>query len=593
MAGSRDPWRDGLRTIFEADTAHEPGDSNVEIAGFNVQPHVFGISAVVILLFIIYTIAFTDQAAGHYDTVFTGINENFGWWYIIAANIFIIAVLYFAVSKYGHIRIGGVEADKEFSDMSWIAMLFSAGMGIGLMFFAVAEPMWHLADPLFGVEGLDYGAWEETGEVVIGDPAAAAEVAMLVSYFHWAFHPWAIYGVVGLGIAFFSFNRGLPMTFRSVFWPVLGERIYGWWGHLIDILAVFATIFGLATSLGIGALQINAGLELVADDLFGIAIPVADTVQVGLIALITAIAIVSVWLGIHRGIRVLSNFNVGLMLILMFSVLILGPTLFILGFIPQAVGAYLQNLPELALWTNSMETGPYEGWQGLWTVFYWGWWIAWSPFVGMFIARISRGRTVREFVGGVLVIPVVFSFFFIGTMGGTAIHLEIFTDQGILGLLTEEQAEEIAMFAMFLELPLSIVLSILAIILVTTFFVTSSDSGSLVLGHLSSGGFHRAPRNQRVAWAFFEGAVAAALLFGGGLFALRTASVTAGLPFSFVLLFMCYSIWKGLRAEYEILESDEFRVRLEELRREQNVVVRRTGGGIVTDVHGEEAGSAD
>ena len=569
MADDKDPLRLGLTSeLFHADTDREPGDTNIQMSGFNFQPHVMLISAVLILAFIAYTIIFTDSAAAAYDTIFNGINANFGWFYIIASNIFILVVLYFGLSKYGNIRIGGVDAEKEFTDVSWVAMLFSAGMGIGLMFWSVAEPMWHFADPLFGVEG---------------QSEAAAEVAMAVTYFHWAFHPWAIYGVVGLAIAFFSFNRGLPMTFRSVFWPILGERIYGWPGHVVDILAVFATLFGLGTSLGIGALQINAGLTYVGGEVLGVTVPDAVWVQVVLIGIITAIAVVSVAAGLHKGVRVLSNINVGLMLLLMFSVLIVGPTLFLLGLIPQAIGTYLTNFPELALWTDTFGTGPYEGWQGFWTVFYWGWWIAWSPFVGMFIARISIGRTVREFVAGVMILPVVFSFVFMGILGGSALHFELFTDQSVIGTVFDV-GEEVAMFELFTLMPLTIALSILAVILVTTFFVTSSDSGSLVLGHLSSGGMHQAPRNQRITWAVFEGVVASALLIGGGLFALQTASITVGLPFAFVLLIMCYSTWKGLKQEYKTLQSEEFEELVDELVDRRGVVISRSGGDVVTGI---------
>ncbi len=619
--------------FFHADTDRKPGDTNMQIAGFDIQPQVFFISMGLILLFIIYSALFTDQAGDLYGEIFTFINTNFGWFYIIAANLFILAVLFFALSKYGNIRLGGVDAEKEFSDISWIAMLFSAGMGIGLMFWSVGEPLFHMADPLFGVDGLNYGIMEydadgniiaEESVFMVGEQVAAAEVAMAVTYFHWAFHPWAIYGVVGLALAFFAFNRGLPLTFRSVFWPVLGERIYGWWGHLIDILAIFATLFGLGTSLGLGALQVNTGLDIVADDLLGISLGTGDAQQVVIIFGITAIAVVSVALGIHRGIRVLSNINVGLMLILMFSVLILGPTLFLLQLVPQSIGYYLQNLPELAFFAEATATGgsigAYDGFQGFWTVFYWGWWIAWSPFVGMFIARISRGRTVREFALGVLIMPVVFSFLFIGILGGAAMEAEmafqseldgVLEDEGLTpaeaveqGAITAEHetllrplwalGEDVAMFEMFDTLAFSILLSVLAVILVVTFFVTSSDSGSLVLGHLSSGGKHRAPRNQRISWALIEGAVAAVLLVAGGLSALQTASITAGLPFAVVLLFMCYSVWKGFQEEYETLQSEEFDAAVQELMETEGLTVRKTGTGVISEIkEGEGGGGGD
>ena len=588
MARRDSPFEEGpTDDLFRADSDVEPGESNVNVAGFDIQPIVFGVSAGIILLFIVYTALAPEQAGEYYGMVFDWINANFGWFYIIAANIFIVAVLYFAFSKYGNIRLGGPGADKEFSDTSWIAMLFSAGMGIGLMFWSVGEPMWHIADPLFGVEGLDYGHLDDTGEYVIGQPEAAAEVATAVTFFHWGFHPWAIYGVVGLALAFFAFNRGLPLTFRSVFWPILGDRIYGPWGHLVDILAVFATVFGLGTSLGLGALQVNAGLSFLGDEVFGLAIPSGAVPQILIIAAITAFATVSVYLGIHKGIRVLSNVNVILMFVLMLTVLIVGPTLFLLGLIPQAIGLYFDEFFTLALYTGAFggDAGAqgYEGFGAAWTVFYWGWWIAWSPFVGMFIARISRGRTVREFALGVLIIPVIFSFVFIGILGGTALHAQI-EGATIMETIFETGQEEIAMFQMFLEIPLTAILSAIAVILVVTFFVTSSDSGSLVLGHLTSGGKHKAPRNQRVSWAIIEGAVAAVLLLAGGLAALQTASITAGLPFAAVLLIMCFSMYRGLSNEYQILESDEFADRIQELERDTDVVVRKTGAGVVSQI---------
>ncbi|TYL36333.1 glycine/betaine ABC transporter [Natronococcus pandeyae] len=585
MVDDDNPWGDRLtKDWFEADTDVKPGDTNVQVAGMDVQPHVFFISIGVIAAFILFTLfypgglmanAFGEVFAtpeGAFEWLQGGIAGNFGWFYILSVNLFIAVVLFFAFSRFGKIRLGGVDAEKEFSDISWIAMLFSAGMGIGLMFWSVGEPLFHFADPLLGAEG---------------ETAAGAEVGMAITYFHWGFHPWAIYGLVGLGLAFFSFNRGLPLTFRSVFWPVLGDRIYGWPGHVIDILTVFATLFGIATSLGLGAMQISAGISFLGDEVAGTATPAGTGMQVAIIAVITAIALASVWAGLDKGIRRLSNLNVTLMLVMLFTVLIVGPTVFVLGLFPQALGTYLSNFPELALWADSFGGAPYEGWLDSWTVFYWAWWIAWSPFVGLFIARISRGRTIREFVAGVLILPALFSFFWMATLGGTALHFELFTEQGIMGTVFDV-GEEVAMFELFTLLPFTVLLSVLAVILVTTFFVTSSDSGSLVLGHLSSGGKHDAPRNQRVAWALAEGAIAAVLLIGGGLGALQTASITAGLPFAVVLLFLCYSLYLGLEKEYRTLESEEFADWVEDIQDERDVVVRKSGSGVVTNI--EESG---
>lgn len=575
--------------LFHADTDREPGDTNWQGFGFDVHPQVFFISVAVIIGFIAFSLLFQDAAASAYDAAFTGAVSNFGWFFILGANFFIIFMVYLALSKFGKIRLGGVDADKEFSDISWVAMLFSAGMGIGLMFFGVGEPIWHLNFPHLGTEA---------------GTAGAAEAAMAVSLFHWGFHPWAIYALVGLSLAFFSFNRGLPLTFRSIFWPVLGERIYGWPGHLIDILTVFATLFGLTTSLGLGALQINAGLSFVGSSVAAVpAIPQATTVQVAVIAFVTLIAVFSVAAGLDAGVRRLSNLNLLLMILLFGSVLVLGPTLFILGMLPQGIGSYLGNFFSLSFYAGAVGAGSayaYDGFTGDWTIFYWAWWIAWSPFVGMFIARISKGRTVREFIAGVLVLPVIFSFGWFAAMGGTALSFEL--DEATAGTIAGPMIEdgggsEVAMFAMFDAMPGTLILSALAIILVTTFFITSSDSGSLVIDHLTSGGKHDAPVTMRVFWATAEGVVASTLLVAGGaqaLNALQAAAITTGLPFAFVLTFMTYAIYKGLQNEYEVLESKAFQNRVEQMAEDGEIVIDTGGGEVVTDISGGgTAGESD
>ena len=533
--------------LFYADTDKEPGDDNVQRLGFNVHLPVFATSVVVILLFIALTLLFQERAATIFEQTQSIITVNMGWFYIIATNIFIVVILFFAFSKYGDIRLGGPNAEPEFSDFSWIAMLFSAGMGIGLMFWSVGEPIFHYSAPPFGE----------------AETAAAAETAMTFTYFHWGFHPWAIYSLVALGLAFFAYNRGLPLTFRSIFWPLLGERIYGWPGHLIDTLAVFATLFGLATSLGLGAGQINAGLNVLSTGFTGTGIPVGTPVQIVLIAIITAIATVSVAAGLDKGVRRLSELNVYLMLFLLGMIIVVGPTVFIFESYVQSLGSYFHMLPEIAFWTESYEGGE---WQGAWTIFYWGWWIAWSPFVGMFIARISKGRTVRQFILGVLVLPSMFSFIWMSAFGGSALWVELFTDASMIGPVTENVAT--AMFEMFAFFPLTALMSIVATVLVVTFFVTSSDSGSLVIGSLTCGGLPDAGRNLRVFWAVFEGVIAAVLLIGGGLTALQTASIVTGLPFAFVLLLMCVTVWMGLKSEYETLQSEEYRRRVGQPARE-------------------------
>jgi choline/glycine/proline betaine transport protein len=569
--------------LFHAETDREPGDRNWEGYGFDIHPQVFLISAGIIILFIALSLLFPESAADTYTAAREGVSEWFGWFFILAANLFIIFMVYLALSKYGNIRLGGVEADKEFSDISWVAMLFSAGMGIGLMFFGVGEPIWHLNFPHLGAEA---------------NTANAGVVAMAVALFHWGFHPWAIYALVGLSLAFFSFNRGLPLTFRSIFWPVLGERIYGWPGHIIDILTVFATLFGLTTSLGLGALQINAGLNFLGQNVAAApAVPNSTTVQVAIIAGVTAIATLSVAAGLDGGVRRLSNLNLFLMFSLLGAVFVFGPTLFILGMLPQGIGAYFGNFFDLSFYAGALGAGAqyaYDGFLVDWTVFYWAWWIAWSPFVGMFIARISKGRTVREFIAGVLVLPVLFSFVWFAALGGSALNMELSAIAGgsesgpiATAMIAQEGGTEVAMFAMFSNFPGTLILSAIAVILTATFFITSSDSGSLVIDHLTSGGKHDAPVTMRIFWAVTEGTVAAVLLIAGGsqaLNALQAAAITTGLPFAFILVFMMYAIYKGLDTEYQVLESQEFQERVSELAEEGEVVISGSGGEVVTDI---------
>ena len=579
---------DGLQVeLFHPDSDREPGDTNIQRFGFDIHPVVFPVALAIIAVFVAATILFQESMSDLYDWAFSFVNTTFGWFYILAINLFIITILYFAFSKYGNIKIGGVEAEKEFSDFSWMAMLFSAGMGIGLMFFSVTEPMGYFQGPpeIFSAEA-------GTG--------AAAQAALAQTFFHWGFSPWAVYGLVGLGLAFFSFNRGLPLTFRSIFWPLLGERIYGWLGHLIDLVTVFATLFGLCTSLGLGVAQVNTGMWYVAGDVLNLGtIPTGTIPQVALIAGITAIATLSVAAGLDGGVKRLSTLNLYLMLALLGFLLVVGPTLFIFGAWLEGIGTYFQNFLALTFFTGTLGTGE-AGSVGsgtvATTVFYWGWWIAWSPFVGMFIARISKGRTVREFVLGVLFLPALFSFLWMSTFGGSAIALELASSgQGpVATAMAGDNGGTIAMFAMLDQFPLGAVTGILATLLVITFFVTSSDSGSLVIDHLTSGGKHDVPKVQRIFWAVTEGIVAAMLLLGGGLGALRTASVSTGLPFAAILVLMCYTVYKGLKNEYEILESEEFAETIEELTAEEDVDVVTAGDEMVTDItEGDEAAGGD
>ncbi len=459
------------------------------------------------------------------------ITKNAGWFLILSANIFIVAALYFAFGRFGNIKIGGSDAQPEFSKFGWFAMLLSAGMGIGLLFWSVAEPVMHLGTPppIFGD--------------ISSNSAEAAQAAMATTFFHWGIHPWAIYAIVGLGLAFFAYNEGLPLTIRSIFYPIIGNRIYGFWGNLIDVLSVLATLTGLATSLGLGVTQINAGLNY----LFGVDISV--TVQIILIVGITSLATGSVVLGLDGGVKRLSEINMVLAGIFMLFILFAGPTIYILSGFTQNIGFYLSNITELSLWTETFRD---TNWQGGWTIFYWAWWISWSPFVGMFIARISKGRSVREFILSVMLIPTILSFFWMSIFGGTAIFQQT---RGIGDLVSIVNTDvSIALFAMLENLPWTQFLSAIGIILVTVFFVTSSDSGSLVVDHLTSGGKLDSPVPQRIFWAVMEGVVAATLLVGGGLTALQTASVITGLPFAIILLMMIYSLYVGLKQEYDVEE---------------------------------------
>jgi choline/carnitine/betaine transport len=496
-----------------------------------VHPHVTFISAFVLIAFILLTLMFKEDASAFFKDAMAIITQTTGWFMILAANVFILACLYFAFGRFGQIRIGGSDAKPEFSTAAWFAMLLSAGMGIGLMFWSVGEPMYHYSSPspMFG-------------DIEAQTPSAA-KAAMGVTYFHWGLHPWAIYAVVGLGLAFFAYNRGLPLTIRSVFYPLLGEKIYGFWGNLIDVLSVLATLVGLATSLGLGVQQVNAGLN----HLFGVEISTAT--QVILIVVITGFATASVMAGLDNGVKRLSQANMILAAIFMVFLLLVGPTVYLLSAFTQNLGYYARIFPELSLWT---ETFRETNWQGSWTVFYWAWWISWSPFVGMFIARISKGRTVREFVLGVILIPTLLSFIWMSVFGGSSIYLQSHGVEDIVAAVKDDVAT--AMFVLLNQFPLAELLSLVAIVLVTVFFVTSSDSGSLVVDHLTSGGKLDSPTPQRVFWAVMEGVVAAVLLMGGGLVTLQTASVSTGLPFAIVLLVSVYSLYVGL-AQEEFVEK--------------------------------------
>ncbi len=489
--------------------------------GLEVNPYIFFISIAAIVTFLLFGVFATEATGRVFAVIQDFIVGKFGWFYILSVAVFLIFVIFLFFSRFGKIKLGPDDSEPDYTYASWFTMLFSAGMGIGLVFFSVAEPMFHYMAP----------------PTMDGETMEAAREAMRLTFFHWGVHPWAIYIVVGMSLAYFHFRKGLPLSIRSAFYPLLGNRIYGWMGNTIDILAIFGTKFGVATSLGLGVIQINAGLQY----LFGIGI--STNIQILLIVGITAIATVSVVLGLDKGIRVLSNFNMSVAIGLIIFVFITGPTIYLLNATVENTGYYLQNLIQSTFWLGTFDEGASD-WLGGWTLFYWGWWIAWSPFVGMFIARISRGRTIQEFVAGVLLVPTAFTFIWLTVFGNTALHMEIFGDGGLTGLGTEQM-----LFAMLDGLPLAQISSIAATLVIVTFFVTSSDSGSLVIDMLASGGKPNPPVGQRVFWAISEGAVAAVLLLAGGLVALQTAAITMGLPFTMILLVMCLSLYKGLRSD--------------------------------------------
>lgn len=499
---------------------------------FDIYAPVFYPSAIIIVLFIALTLIIGKPMEEVFSKTQTSITTNTGWFLVLAMNIFLAFAIYFAFSKTGKIRIGGKNAEPEFSTFAWFSMLFSAGLGIGLLFYGVGEPMYHFSDPVLNPEGTS--------------PAQAAETAMKYTFLHYGLHAWAVYAVLGLALAFFTFNKKLPLTLRSVFYPLLGERVNGIIGNIIDVIAVVATLFGLATTLGLGVQQVAAGLNY----LFGIVDN--TTTHVILIAVITGAATVSVVLGLDKGVRVLSEANMRLAIIFLVLMLILGPTIFLLDSFVQNVGVYFQEMISLGALTEAY-TG--TNWQNDWTIFYWAWWIAWSPFVAMFIARVSKGRTVREFFLGVMLVPSILTFFWMSVFGGSGLYLELNDVAEISGAVRENIAT--ALFVMLKEYPFSMITSFIGIVLVTIFFVTSSDSGSLVIDSITAGGKLDAPVGQRIFWATTEGAVAATLLLGGGLKALQTASVLSGLPFAIILIIMCFSLMKGLNEEIEEMEQEK------------------------------------
>jgi len=481
-----------------------------------------GASSIIIAL-LLYTAFQPDQAKTVFTLIQASIVDNGSWFYVLTVAFIFFFVIFLGLSRYGDIRLGPDHATPDYPLATWLSMLFAAGMGIGLMFFGVAEPLMHYLSP----------PTAETGSV------AAVQEAMKMTFFHWGLHAWAIYAIVALVLAYFSYRHNLPLTLRSALYPLIGERIYQWPGHLVDIFAVVSTVFGVATSLGLGASQVNAGFGY----LFGI--EVSSTNQIIIMCGITALAVVSVATGLDKGIRRLSEANMILAVILLVLIFVLGPTVFLLQAYLQNIGVYLADIVH-----NTFNLFAYKKteWIGGWTIFYWGWWLAWAPFVGLFIARISRGRTIREFILGVMLIPTVFTLLWMTIFGNSAIDLV--HSQGVvaLGDMVSENSS-VALFVFLENFPLTTVLSFFSVLMIVIFFVTSCDSGAMVVDMLCSHGSNNTPLWQRIYWAIGIGVVAAILLLAGGLSALQTMTIASALPFAIVLLLAIVGLIKALRVE--------------------------------------------
>ena len=494
-----------------------------------VEPWVFFPSAGLIILFVTLTLIYQESIGTLFESAQAFISTKFGWLYVLAVNVILMVCLYLGFGRFRNIRLGGPDCNPEFSTWAWLSMLFNAGIGLVLMFYSVAEPIMHFSNPPYG----------EAGTI------SAAKNALNLSFLHWGLHGWGIYALMGLSIAFFRYNRGLPLGIRWVLYPLLGDRLKGPIGHVIDTVAVLATMFGLATTLGIGIQHINSGLHYLFD------ISESAKVQAILIAVITICATASVVSGLHKGIQLLSKIASIMAIVLMAFMLIVGPTLFILGSTIQSTGHYLQSLIETGTW---MEV--YEGthWMDSWTFFYWGWWFAWAPFVGLFIARISKGRTIKEFMIGVLLVPTATIIIWISIFGSTAFHIELFGPGGITEVVNENIAT--ALFSLLEHFPIPLMSIFFVVTAGIIFFVTSSDSGSLIIDFITSGGKEDNDVGLRIFWALIEGVVAGALVIGGGLVALQTGSLVTGLPVCILMLIMCYSTIRALR-EYQANSEDK------------------------------------
>jgi len=515
------------------DTDHSVGENNVQFLGLDMHNPVFFFSATLVVLFVMGTIMFPDPASAALSGAKAFAINNFDWLFMVGGNIFVLFCLSLIFLPVGRIRLGGEDARPEFSTVSWFAMLFAAGMGIGLMFWSVAEPLAYYTD------------WYGTPLNVEPGTPEAIRKSLGATMYHWGLHPWAIYALVGLALAFFAYNQNMPLTIRSAFYPLLGERCWGWPGHVIDTLAVLATIFGLATSLGLGAKQAASGLHFLFD------VPATLNTQIAIITGVTAVAVLSVIRGLDGGVKLLSNLNMMLAIVLLAFVVAVGSGFGIFADVLTTASAYVTNVVPLSNWVGREDETWYHGW----TVFYWAWWVSWSPFVGMFIARVSRGRTVREFVTAVLLVPTAVTVLWMAAFGGSGLEQAV---NGTGALADGIDKVSLSLFHMLDQLPWTLITSFVAIVLVLVFFVTSSDSGSLVIDSITAGGKLDAPVAQRVFWAVMEGMIAGALLFGGGkqaLDALQAGAISTGLPFVVLLLLMCVSLYIALNKERRQLKA--------------------------------------
>ncbi|RAW07523.1 BCCT transporter [Halomonas elongata] len=531
-----------LAVTSDMQTDYVVGQDNIQGRlgpfGFDIHNRVFVVSALASIIFIVLTLLFPQQAGSIFQSIVSFSTGTLDSYFMIVVDGFILFCLALVVLPYGKVRLGGPDARPDHGYLSWFAMLFAAGIGIGLLFFGVLEPVYHANVSLpLGIAS-PFGADGALNPNAIADATA---MGLAGTYLHWGIHGWAVYVVMALALSIFTYNKGLPFSIRSAFFPILGERVWGWWGHAIDILAVFSTLFGLATSLGLGAQQANAGMNFV----FGL--DVNATTQVIVIVLVTAVALVSVWRGLEGGVKKLSEINMVMAVLFFFFVLFAGPTLAALSGFWTGLETYVTEFMPLSAPFGRED----DAYRQAWTIFYWAWWVSWAPFVGMFIARVSRGRTVREFVICVLLIPSLFIFIWMGVFGATALDQLYANPAGSLvkEYVIDNYSPELSLFGMLNELPLSGLMSTLGIILALIFFVTSSDSGSLVIDTITAGGKIDAPRPQRMFWAAVEGLIAIVLLLGGGLSALQAGVTATAIPFSIVMILMCYSIIRALNGE--------------------------------------------